>query len=40
MEDLFPYLSAGGDVGIWLVALGLYRLDKRLTILEVMQQKA
>jgi len=31
----FEYLAAGGDIGIWLVVYGLWRLDKRITILEV-----
>lgn len=31
----FEYLAAGGDIGIWLVVYGLWRLDKRITILEI-----
>lgn len=32
---VFEYLAAAGDLGIWLVVYGFWRLDKRITILEV-----
>jgi hypothetical protein len=32
--DLLNMLAAGGDVGIWAVVFGLYKLDKRILMLE------
>ncbi len=36
MESMMlEYLAAGGGVGIWVLAVGMWRLEKRVTILEV-----
>lgn len=34
MMELLPYLSAGGDVATIAIAVGFWRLDKRLSRLE------
>tara|TARA_B100001971_G_C18257926_1_gene583872 strand:+ start:1445 stop:1567 length:123 start_codon:yes stop_codon:yes gene_type:complete len=39
MDGLLQYLQAGGDVGIWVAVAGLWRLDRRLFALEIMQGK-
>ena len=32
--DLLQAIAAGGDLGIWVVAAGLWRLDRRLVEVE------
>ncbi len=33
--DLFQYVAAGGDVAIWAVFAMLWRLERRITVLEI-----
>lgn len=33
-QEVFKLLAAGGDVGTWLVLFALYKLDKRVFMLE------
>ena len=39
MNDLFQALAAGGDVFTMAVCVMLYRLDKRVTDLEIVKNK-
>lgn len=34
MEEIFKYLNASGDVGVWLMVLMMWRLDQRTRKLE------
>jgi len=34
MESLLIFLSAGGDIGIWVVVAVVWRFDRRLLTLE------
>ena len=33
-EEVYQVLAAGGDVGIWVIALSLFKLEKRISTLE------
>lgn len=34
MDDLLMWLSAGGDVGVWVIAAVMWKFDRRLILLE------
>ena len=36
MESLLTFLSAGGDIGIWVMVAVVWRFDRRLLTLETL----
>jgi len=34
MDELLMWLSAGGDIGVWVIAAVVWKFDRRLLMLE------
>ena len=39
MEEIFSALNAGGDIALIAIAIAIYRLDRRVYRLEIMQKE-
>lgn len=34
MEELLKFLAAGGDIGTYVLLFAIYKIDKRLSVVE------